>query len=84
MTKFYNKLSKIFFFIFFLFLLTPSKRLFAETFVGDKLEKFLFENTITYEPDGYKIKLNFYNDQTYKFEVLDRGEHRGNWNFVNI
>lgn len=83
MTKFYNKLSKIFFFIFFLFLLTPSKQLFAEPFAGDKLEKFLFENTITYEPDGFKIKLNFYNDQTYKFEVFGYGEHRGNWNFVN-
>ena len=89
MTKFYNNLSKIFFFIFFLFLflLTPSKQVFAEPFVGDKLEKFLFENTITYERGGYQIKISFYDNKTYLFEVYvgpGRSQsHRGDWSFVN-
>jgi hypothetical protein len=84
MTKFYNKLSKIIFFSLFFFLLTQSKQVFAEPLVGEKLEKFLFENTITYEDGGgYKIKLNFYDNQTFSFEVLNFGIYRGNWNFVN-
>ena len=41
MTKFYNKLLKNSFFIFYLSLFTPSKQLFAEPFARDKLEKFL-------------------------------------------
>ena len=91
MTKFYNKLSKIFFFIFF-FLLAPSKQLFAETIIGAKLEKFIIENTISYvEPNGHYIKIKFDdNPKLYTFEVYysQRSEqkistHRDSWNFVN-
>jgi hypothetical protein len=92
MTKFYNKLSKTFFFILFFFLLTPSKQLFAETIIGAKLEKFIIENTISYvEQNGYYIKIKFDdNPKLYTFEVYrsQRSEqkvatHRDSWNFVN-
>lgn len=91
MTKFYNKLSKILFFIFF-FLLAPSKQLFAETIIGAKLEKFIIENTISYvSPNGHYIKIKFDdNPKLYTFEIYysQRSEHkiathRDSWNFVN-
>ena len=90
MTKFYNKLSKITFFIF-LFLFTPSKQLFAETITGDKLEKFIIENTIIYQNhDGYILQISFDdNPKTFRVEAYNSlrgkklGTYRGSWNFVN-
>jgi len=89
-TKFYNKLSKITFFIF-LFLFTPSKQLFAETITGDKLEKFIIENTIIYQNhDGYILQISFDdNPKTFRVEAYNSlrgkklGTYRGSWNFVN-
>jgi hypothetical protein len=91
-TKLCNNLSKIIFFIFFLFILTPSKQLFAESFVGVKLEKFILENKISYaDPSGYYVKITFDdNPKLYTYEVYysQRSEqkvatHRDSWNFVN-
>lgn len=81
-----------FLFFFFFFLLAPSKQLFAETKIGEKLEKFIIENTISYvSPNGHYIKIKFDdNPKLYTFEIYysQRSEqkiatHRDSWNFVN-
>ena len=78
-----KKLIK-FFIIVNILLTTFNTNILAQNIIsGEKLEKFLFENTITYNDVGYQIQISFYNNQTFKFEVFGFGEHRGTWIFEN-